>query len=179
MAGGDNAEEAATRSDGNPGQMKEGRITHLGQQVCWVWQELEVPVIAAVHGHALGGGLQIALGAFRLLPLLVGDAPPDDVADVLERLWGGDETLVAEIAPDGSVTTSRQRYPPAGTANATIELGVVELATGEITWIDLGEDADIYLARVDWLPDSESLTFQRLPRDQRSLDLVLARADGS
>jgi enoyl-CoA hydratase/carnithine racemase len=43
--------------------MEEGRITHLGQQVCWVWQEVPVPVIAAVHGHALGGGLQIALGA--------------------------------------------------------------------------------------------------------------------
>jgi enoyl-CoA hydratase/carnithine racemase len=52
-----------TRSDGNPGDLQEGRITHLGQQVAWVWQEVPVPVIAAVHGHALGGGLQIALGA--------------------------------------------------------------------------------------------------------------------
>jgi enoyl-CoA hydratase/carnithine racemase len=40
-----------------------GRITHLGQQVCWVWQELPMPVIAAVHGHAIGGGFQIAMGA--------------------------------------------------------------------------------------------------------------------
>jgi enoyl-CoA hydratase/carnithine racemase len=43
--------------------MQSSGITHLGQQVAWVWQELPVPVIAAVHGHALGGGLQIALGA--------------------------------------------------------------------------------------------------------------------
>jgi enoyl-CoA hydratase/carnithine racemase len=50
-------------SAGGPGSMEEGRITHLGQQVAWVWQEVPVPVIAAVHGHALGGGIQIALGA--------------------------------------------------------------------------------------------------------------------
>jgi enoyl-CoA hydratase/carnithine racemase len=48
---------------GHPGRPVEGGLTHLGQQVCWVWQEVPVPVIAAVHGHALGGGLQIALGA--------------------------------------------------------------------------------------------------------------------
>jgi enoyl-CoA hydratase/carnithine racemase len=30
----------------------EGRITHLGQQAAWVWQELEVPVIAAVRSAA-------------------------------------------------------------------------------------------------------------------------------
>jgi enoyl-CoA hydratase/carnithine racemase len=47
----------------HPGVMQPRGITHLGQQVAWVWQELPVPVIAAVHGHALGGGLQIALGA--------------------------------------------------------------------------------------------------------------------
>ena len=45
------------------GRWSRGGITHLGQQVAWVWQEVPVPVIAAVHGHALGGGIQIALGA--------------------------------------------------------------------------------------------------------------------
>jgi len=49
--------------DGSPGRLTESGLTHLGQQICWVWQEIEVPVIAAMHGHALGGGLQIALGA--------------------------------------------------------------------------------------------------------------------
>jgi AmmeMemoRadiSam system protein B len=38
--------------------------------------------------------LQSVLGDFTLVPLVVGDATPQQVAQVLERLWGGDETLV-------------------------------------------------------------------------------------
>lgn len=68
---------------GAPDLMRtDGRITHLGQQAGWVWRELEVPVIAAVAGPCLGGGLQIALGAdIRIVA-------PDAKLSVLEMRWG-------------------------------------------------------------------------------------------
>ena len=58
------------------------RGTNTFQEACWAWRRLPVPVIAAVHGHCLGGGLQIALAAdFRF-------ATPDSRWSVLEGKWG-------------------------------------------------------------------------------------------
>ncbi len=52
------------------------------QLAAWIWQELPVPVIAAVHGVAFGGGLQIALGAdLRIVT-------PDARLSVMEVKWG-------------------------------------------------------------------------------------------
>ena len=39
------------------------RGTNLFQEACWAWRRVPVPVIAAVHGHVLGAGVQIALAA--------------------------------------------------------------------------------------------------------------------
>jgi enoyl-CoA hydratase/carnithine racemase len=59
-----------------------GRIANVAQQVAYAWTELPVPVIAAVHGVALGGGIQIALGAdIRIVA-------PDATLSVLEIRWG-------------------------------------------------------------------------------------------
>ena len=53
-----------------------------GQQAAWVWQQVPVPVIAAVHGVAYGGGLQVALGAdIRIVA-------PDTRLSVMEIKWG-------------------------------------------------------------------------------------------
>jgi hypothetical protein len=38
--------------------------------------------------------LQAVLPDFRVVPLLVGDSSPEAVAEVMERLWGGPETLI-------------------------------------------------------------------------------------
>ncbi len=107
--------------------------------------------------------------------------------------WAPDESAIAftrtdespvgilnryELNADGSVTTRQQRYPAAGTDNVLIQLGVVRVSDGQTHWVDLGDDADIYLARVNWLTDSSGLIVQRLPRDQQSLDLLRVDADG-
>ncbi|MEM8905168.1 MAG: crotonase/enoyl-CoA hydratase family protein [Actinomycetota bacterium] len=71
------------RSDSGPAiQIVDGRITSDGQEAVYAWTALEVPVIAAVHGVALGGGLQLALGAdLRIVA-------PDARMSVLEIRWG-------------------------------------------------------------------------------------------
>ncbi|MEA2635807.1 MAG: dipeptidyl-peptidase 4 [Chloroflexota bacterium] len=62
------------------------------------------------------------------------------------------------------------RYPFAGAENARVRLGVVSVASGETTFMDLGS-AEGYLARVDWHPDGRLLV-QWLSRDWTRLELL-------
>ena len=39
----------------------ESSPANLAQRASWIWSELPVPVVAAIHGAAFGAGLQIAL----------------------------------------------------------------------------------------------------------------------
>ncbi|MEV0012015.1 crotonase/enoyl-CoA hydratase family protein [Streptomyces sp. NPDC051840] len=60
----------------------DGPAQAAGQRAAHVWAELPVPVIAALRGNALGGGLQIALGAdIRIVA-------PDARLSVFEVAWG-------------------------------------------------------------------------------------------
>lgn len=73
----------------------DGRITHLAQQAAYVWSEVPAPVIAAVWGHCLGGGLQIAAGAdLRIVH-------PEAKLSILEIRWG--------LTPDMTITATLPR----------------------------------------------------------------------
>ena len=89
-----------------------------------------------------------------------------------------DETPVEIVPRFGinaeGVTVTEQRYPRAGTDNVLIELHVIDVATGERTQVDLGDETDIYLARVNWSQDSGTLYAQRQNRAQTVLDILAA-----
>lgn len=73
-AGQDAHQTMLARSDVSP--------ANLAQRACWIWQEVPVPVIAAVHGAAFGGGLQLALAAdLRIVA-------PDAQLSVMESRYG-------------------------------------------------------------------------------------------
>ena len=106
--------------------------------------------------------------------------------------WSDDERYIAftridesplsararyEINARDAVMIDNERYPSAGTGNVRIRIGVVEVASGKITWLDIGAEEDIYIGRVAWLPDSRTVAIQRQSRDQKVLDLLFADAD--
>lgn len=102
---------------------------------------------------------------------------PDDSAIAFARI---DETPVPiqkrfEIYADRTEVVE-QRYPAAGDPNVLVQLGVISPKGGDVRWLDLGADKDIYLARVDWI-DGRHVSFQRQSRDQRTLDLIQADLD--
>jgi enoyl-CoA hydratase/carnithine racemase len=71
---------------------------NLFQRACWAWRELPLPVVAALHGRAYGGGLQLALACdFRV-------ATPDCELSVMEAKWG--------LVPDMTGSVSLRELVP-------------------------------------------------------------------
>lgn len=68
---------------------------NMFQRAAHVWRELPIPVIAAIHGNCLGGGLQIALACDVRI------ATPDSRFAIMESQWG--------LIPDMSATVTLSR----------------------------------------------------------------------
>ena len=79
----------------DPSQELSGDVPNRFQRVAYDWVTLPVPVIAALHGNCLGGGLQLALGADIRV------ATPDARLSVMEVKWG--------LIPDMSLTQTLPR----------------------------------------------------------------------
>jgi dipeptidyl-peptidase-4 len=98
---------------------------------------------------------------------------PDDSRIAVARV---DDTKV-EVATRAAIgadktTTFEQRYPRAGTANSVVDLYLMNPDGSGKVKADLGSNPDVYLARVDWLPDASGLIVQRQSRDQKRLDVL-------
>lgn len=103
---------------------------------------------------------------------------PDDSALAFERY---DEARVpvvkrTEVYAE-RIDTIEQRYPAAGKNNVEVKLGLVSPAGGEARFVDLGNNPDVYLARVDWLPDGRRLSYQLMQRSQQRLELNLVEVN--
>jgi dipeptidyl-peptidase-4 len=107
--------------------------------------------------------------------------------------WSPDSTAIAFLQTDESPVgiayfldhrhiyprLIAQRHSKTGTANPVVRVGIIDIADGNITWIDLESNSYEYIIRVKWLPDSTQLSVQTLNRNQDHLDLYFAdRANG-
>ena len=124
---------------------------NIFQSAAWVWQEVPVPVIAALQGAVYGGGLQIALGAD------IRYATPDVQMSIMEIKWG--------IIPDMAISSTARHLLPADKFK--------ELAfTGRIV---SGSDAEEF-GLITALADDPLQSAQALARDiaDRSPDAIRA-----
>ena len=100
---------------------------------------------------------------------------PDESQIVFTQI---DETPV-EIAqryliyPDAFKVTD-ERYPRAGTKNVLIKLGVVRLNDKLVRWIDPGQENDIYIPRVKWLPDSQGVVLSAAITGSKDTGIIVS-----
>ncbi len=129
------------QADPNPGSLLE-RDKHPennAQRPAFVWKRMPVPTIAAMHGAAYGGGLQIALGTDIRI------AAPDARLSLMEIRWG--------LIPDMSISQTLRDLVPLDVAKELTFTGRV--LTG-LEARDLG-----IVTRVDEDPHAAAMALAR------------------
>ncbi|TPG43056.1 S9 family peptidase [Sphingomonas koreensis] len=99
---------------------------------------------------------------------------PDDRYIAVQRTDVSPVKVVTRtaIGSDGA-SVYDQRYPAAGTPNALVDLYVMKPDGSAKVKVDMGSNPDIYLARVYWSADGDTLYVEREARDQQTLDLLV------
>jgi dipeptidyl-peptidase 4 len=92
--------------------------------------------------------------------------------------WQEDETQVPEFTMTNFMPLYhdyvRIRYPKPGANNPVEKIGVINLATMKLTWMDLGENTDVCIPRIKWTRDPGTLCIYRMNRVQNELELLFA-----
>ncbi|EQB09900.1 S9 family peptidase [Novosphingobium lindaniclasticum] len=98
---------------------------------------------------------------------------PDESRIAVERYDEAPVKVVTRAAIGAEGTrTYEQRYPAAGTPNVLVSLHVMKPDGSGKVQVDLGQDPDIYLARVNWARDGRTLYVQRQDRAQTRIDML-------
>ncbi|MFH1937492.1 MAG: DPP IV N-terminal domain-containing protein, partial [Bacteroidota bacterium] len=69
------------------------------------------------------------------------------------------------------------KYPKAGEDNSLIAIKIYDLEQGETVPVDTGTETDIYIPRIKWTTDPNTLAMYRMNRHQNKLELLLADAN--
>ena len=69
------------------------------------------------------------------------------------------------------------KYPKAGEENSIVSIHVYHLDSGETTSMDIGEETNQYIPRINWTRDNNQLAIRRMNRLQNKQDLMLANAE--
>jgi len=99
--------------------------------------------------------------------------------------WSPDSRYIAYWQLDDSAETEIQisdysglhqqweklRIPQVGDSNATVRIGVVNVATGHNTWLDTGERGEFYIPRIYWTSRADTLAVITLNRPQNVMKL--------
>ncbi len=115
---------------------------------------------------------------------------PEELEITTAYWWSPDSSAIAYLEMDerkvsqfslldfSSYTgeAEAQRYPVAGGNNPVVHVFVASVNDGGPRLMDTGTETNIYIPRVNWLPDSRRLAIQRLNREQTVLDLLYADA---
>jgi dipeptidyl-peptidase-4 len=178
----DIADRKVTRLTETPGDELDAKVSPKGSFVSYVRDQ-------NLYYRPIDGGSENAITTEGTDTLSFGVA--EFIAqEEMERFtgywWSPDEARIAftrvdespvdiipraDIGPSGT-TVVQQRYPRAGRPNAIVDVFVYDRASGRQARMDLGANKDIYIARVDWSADGQTLFVQRQSRDQKTLELI-------
>ncbi len=92
--------------------------------------------------------------------------------------WQEDERQVPEFTMTNFMPLYydfvRIRYPKPGEKNPIEKIGVIDVASKDIRWMDLGEETDVYVPRIRWTRDAGTLCIYRMNRLQNGIELLFA-----